>query len=86
MHTILKELSGLFIRAQNIRFGKLRLEDLAFVNPPSNSEGSRTQVAKGDLLIVITGAGVTNPFEWNVNWQALTTLITGVAAVAGAAA
>jgi len=31
------------------------------VNPPSNSEGSRTQVAKGDLLIVITGAGVTNP-------------------------
>jgi type I restriction enzyme, S subunit len=39
----------------------LQLEDLAFVNPPSNSEGSRTQVAKGDLLIVITGAGVTNP-------------------------
>ncbi len=50
-----------FIRAQNIRFGKLRLDDMAFVNPPSNSEGSRTQVAKGDLLIVITGAGVTNP-------------------------
>jgi len=50
-----------FIRAQNIRFGKLRLDDLAFVNPPSNSEGSRTQVAKSDLLIVITGAGVTNP-------------------------
>lgn len=50
-----------FIRAQNIRFGKLRLDDLAFVNPPSHSEGSRTQVAKGDLLIVITGAGVTNP-------------------------
>lgn len=50
-----------FFRAQNIRFGKLRLDDLAFVNPPSNSEGSRTQVAKGDLLIVITGAGVTNP-------------------------
>jgi type I restriction enzyme, S subunit len=50
-----------FIRAQNIRFGKLCLDDLAFVNPPSNSEGSRTQVAKGDLLVVITGAGVTNP-------------------------
>ncbi|MCS0496323.1 restriction endonuclease subunit S [Ancylobacter sp. MQZ15Z-1] len=50
-----------FIRAQNIRFGHLRLSELAFVNPPSNSEGSRTQVAKGDLLIVITGAGVTNP-------------------------
>ncbi|UGY18994.1 restriction endonuclease subunit S [Bradyrhizobium septentrionale] len=50
-----------FIRAQNIRFGKLRLNDLAFVNPPSNSEGSRTQATKGDLLVVITGAGVTNP-------------------------
>ncbi|MHC2294030.1 restriction endonuclease subunit S [Bradyrhizobium barranii] len=50
-----------FIRAQNLRFGTLQLDDLAFVNPPSNSEGSRTQVAKGDLLIVITGAGVTNP-------------------------
>ncbi|MDB5579425.1 MAG: hsdS [Bradyrhizobium sp.] len=50
-----------FIRAQNIRFGKLRFDDLAFVNPPRKSEGSRTQVAKGDLLVVITGAGVTNP-------------------------
>ena len=50
-----------FIRAQNIRFGKLKLDDLAFVKPPTNSEGSRTQVAKGDLLLVITGAGVTNP-------------------------
>ena len=50
-----------FVRAQNIRFGKLRLDDLACVNPPSNSEGSRTQVVRNDLLIVITGAGVTNP-------------------------
>jgi type I restriction enzyme S subunit len=50
-----------FIRAQNIRFGRLRLDDLACVNPPSNSEGSRTQVVRDDLLIVITGAGVTNP-------------------------
>ena len=50
-----------FIRAQNIRFGTLRLDGLASVSPPPNSEGSRTQVARGDLLIVITGAGVTNP-------------------------
>ena len=28
-----------FIRAQNIRFGRLRLDDLAFVNPPDKSEG-----------------------------------------------
>ncbi len=50
-----------FIRAQNIRFGKLRLDDLACVNPPKKSEGTRTQVSQSDLLIVITGAGVTNP-------------------------
>jgi type I restriction enzyme S subunit len=50
-----------FIRAQNIRFGRLRLDDLACVNPPKRSEGTRTQVSKGDLLVVITGAGVTNP-------------------------
>lgn len=50
-----------FIRAQNIKFGVLNLEDMAHVNPPPNSEGGRTKVEKGDLLIVITGAGVTNP-------------------------
>jgi type I restriction enzyme S subunit len=50
-----------FIRAQNIRFGKLRLDDLACVTPPKKSEGTRTQVSRGDLLVVITGAGVTNP-------------------------
>lgn len=56
-----------FIRAQNIRFGKLKLDDLACVNPPANSEGSRTAVTQGDLLIVITGAGVTNPALLNVD-------------------
>ncbi|MDO9041010.1 MAG: restriction endonuclease subunit S, partial [Desulfocapsaceae bacterium] len=50
-----------FVRAQNIRFGCLRLDDLACVNLPNKSEGKRTQVSEGDLLIVITGAGVTNP-------------------------
>jgi type I restriction enzyme S subunit len=50
-----------FIRAQNIRFGRLQLDDIARVNPPKKTEGTRTQISKGDLLIVITGAGVTNP-------------------------
>jgi type I restriction enzyme S subunit len=50
-----------FIRAQNIRFGSLLLDNLACVRPPKSAEGSRTQVRKDDLLIVITGAGVTNP-------------------------
>lgn len=52
-----------FIRAQNIRFGRLRLNDLACVNPPTSSEGKRTHVRNGDLFIVITGAGVTNPAQ-----------------------
>ncbi len=50
-----------FIRAQNIGFGKTKLDQLACVSPPSNAEGKRTLVDKGDLMIVITGAGVTNP-------------------------
>ena len=35
-----------FVRAQNIRFGRLRLDDLACVNPPKKSEGTRTRVSK----------------------------------------
>lgn len=50
-----------FIRAQNIRFGTLRLDNLAHVTPPATAEGDRTRVECGDILIVITGAGVTNP-------------------------
>ncbi|MBP6582607.1 MAG: restriction endonuclease subunit S [Chromatiaceae bacterium] len=50
-----------FVRAQNIRFGRLRLDDLACVRPPANNDGKRTQIAKNDIVIVITGAGVTNP-------------------------
>lgn len=50
-----------FIRAQNIRFGKLDLKEIAYVELPESVEGKRTSVEKGDLLLVITGAGVTNP-------------------------
>ena len=50
-----------FIRAQNIRFGRLVLDDLAHVSLPPKAEGVRTRVSRGDVLIVITGAGVTNP-------------------------
>ena len=50
-----------FLRAQNIRFGRLRLEDKAYVQLPPGSEGTRTRVSIHDLVIVITGAGVTNP-------------------------
>lgn len=50
----------LFIRAQNVRRnGKILLDDVAHVQLPSKTEGSRTRVLKDDLLVVITGAGVT---------------------------
>lgn len=50
-----------FIRAQNIRFGYLELENIAYVKLPDGAEGTRTSVQKGDILLVITGAGVTHP-------------------------
>jgi type I restriction enzyme S subunit len=49
----------IFIRAQNLKHDRLELEDVAFVDLPRNSEGTRTKVAKGDILITITGANVT---------------------------
>ncbi|WP_031386800.1 restriction endonuclease subunit S [Desulfonatronum thiodismutans] len=50
---------ALFIRAQNLKFDRLDLDDVAFVNLPKKSEGTRTLVQRGDLLITITGANVT---------------------------
>ena len=49
----------LFIRAQNLKYDRLDLNDIAFVDLPSATEGKRTQVQQGDLLITITGANVT---------------------------
>src|SRR5690606_22161944 len=49
----------LFIRAQNLKHDRLDLSDVAFVKLPDKSEGMRTRVESGDLLITITGANVT---------------------------
>ena len=48
-----------FIRAQNLKNDQLDLADIAFVDLPDKSEGMRTRVQIGDLLIIITGANVT---------------------------
>jgi type I restriction enzyme S subunit len=48
-----------FIRAQNLKHDCLDLEDIAYVSLPQNSEGMRTRVRPGDVLITITGANVT---------------------------
>lgn len=53
------ESGALFIRAQNLKNDRLELDDVAFVDLPKKSEGTRTLVQRGDLLITITGANVT---------------------------
>jgi len=49
----------LFIRAQNLKYDRLDLTECAYVSIPNNTEGTRTKVQPGDLLITITGANVT---------------------------
>lgn len=49
----------IFIRAQNLKHDRLDLDDIAYVQLPEKSEGMRTRVQVGDLLITITGANVT---------------------------
>lgn len=49
----------IFIRAQNLKYDRLDLGDVAYVSLPEKSEGKRTRVKSGDLLITITGANVT---------------------------
>ena len=51
---------ALFVRSQNVRAGHLDFSDRQFVRPPAGSEGTRTRLAMGDLLITITGNSVGN--------------------------
>lgn len=44
-----------FFRSQNVTKDGLSMYDIAFVNPPQNSEGARTKLCTDDLLISITG-------------------------------
>jgi type I restriction enzyme, S subunit len=48
------EKGKIFLRIQNVKNGRLILEDVAFVNPPDNAEGTRTKVKEGDVLVSIT--------------------------------
>jgi type I restriction enzyme S subunit len=49
---------SVFIRSQDIKTDKLEFDKKAFVQLPPSAEGARTLVARGDLLITITGANV----------------------------
>ncbi len=48
-----------FIRAKNLKFDSLDMSDIAHVTLPDKTEGMRTRVKCGDLLVTITGANVT---------------------------
>lgn len=50
---------AIFVRTQNIKTDTLVLDDVAFVDLPKATEGTRTRVQKDDILITITGANVT---------------------------
>ncbi len=58
--TYYKEHGATFIRSQNVLKGQLDFNDHQCVVPPVGSEGSRTRVEFGDLLITITGNSVGN--------------------------
>ena len=50
---------SVFIRAQNLKTDRLELDDVAYVELPSATEGLRTWVSRDDILVTITGANVT---------------------------
>ncbi len=49
-----RDSGALFLRIQNVGYNELRLEDVAFVQPPDNAEAVRTKVQPGDILLSIT--------------------------------
>jgi type I restriction enzyme, S subunit len=57
-----------FIRSQNVKRGKLVMSELAHVNPPTGSEGTRTAAQSGDLLVVITG-DIGNVAIWDGQFE-----------------
>ena len=59
---------AVFIRSQNVKRGKLVLSELAHVNPPAGSEGTRTAAQSGDLLVVITG-DIGNVATWDGQFE-----------------
>lgn len=60
---------AVFIRSQDINKDWLDLSDVAFVNPPQSSEGTRTRVQRNDLLLTITGANVGKAAHVNIELE-----------------
>lgn len=47
-----------FLRSQNVHFGELRLNDVAYIPIPTHESMSGTHVRSGDVLLNITGASI----------------------------
>ena len=58
---------SVFIRAQNLKTDRLELDDVAYVELPSATEGLRTRVSRDDILVTITGANVTRSAQVDVD-------------------
>jgi len=48
----------LFLRSQNIGWGRLLMDDVAYVDPSFNEKETRSIVRQGDLLINLVGASI----------------------------
>ncbi|MCC6639708.1 MAG: restriction endonuclease subunit S [Deltaproteobacteria bacterium] len=48
----------MFLRSQNVHFGALRLDDVAFIDPETDREMAGSRVGEGDVLLNITGASL----------------------------
>ena len=44
----------IFLRINNVKDGRLKLDDVVYVNAPASAEANRTRVRSGDLLLSIT--------------------------------
>ncbi|MGI9180705.1 MAG: restriction endonuclease subunit S [Longimicrobiaceae bacterium] len=48
----------MLLRSQNVHFGGLRLDEVAFIEPKTDAEMSGSRVRDGDVLLNITGASI----------------------------
>jgi type I restriction enzyme S subunit len=46
------------VRSQNIGWGKLRLDDMAYIDEPTHMTFPATEIRTGDVLLNITGASI----------------------------
>lgn len=56
--TVYKSSGRPFVRSQNVGWGRLRLDDLAFIDEKTHDRFSGSELQAGDVLLNITGASI----------------------------